>query len=575
MHAPFTFKGLVILLMTNNRIALLIPVVVCAGIVYLNAVHADFLSLDDRALLDYLQSTELSLSSLLSGGADYFRPLPFISFSLDLSLFGRNPLAFHLANIFIHTLNAILVFFLSLRLSTCKDDSERAAFISSIFFLLHPVNTEAAMWVAGRYDLLCCFFFLLTLLIAFDKKLGELKAGLGIFIISLLSLLSKEASLGLPLIVICYFISDRHKYQFRRSAIISAMLISATLIYMMMRSGINKTVDTGIVKVISAGSRKPFYIFLYDSAAAFGFYIKKLIYPFPLSFAIVSINQSLWFILFFVFLVVALFLFIRFSDFRLPLLILLVSIIPPIFALHGKLPWTPYAERYLYVPMIGMALLVGRSSLHLKECYRIGIVVFVLLMGIPTIFRVALWSDSKLFWEDVLNKSPDFPRAYVGLAVERVNEGRYDEAEILLNKALTMGEDRNFVWKNLAAIQLARHDLEQYEMAQKKAAELSPRSTDQYIALAQTLMKYSGTTEDKVATYRRVAKYYVMAYEKDKQYVDGLYCAAKVYLQIDEREEALKYFKLFLEQQGETMYKPFARKLVAKIESEKRINGVK
>jgi len=554
----------------------LLVVIAATILAYLNVMNADFLSLDDRYLIGALQGRESNvLEWLLGGGGDYFRPLAFLSYTLDLNLFGPDPRWFHLVNIAIHLFNALLVYYLASILSRGADHGNRIALVSSLFYALNPLNTEAVAWVSGRFDLLCGFFFLLALIVVADKRVSARNGSMALFLTLLCSLLSKEASVGFALIFTALLVVEPPERRSKRSVLLLATAWLTTGLYLFLRTGLTARADSGVVKVI--GVSKPVTTIVFESFAACGFYLKKLFIPFPLNFAITTINKPLYFGISVAVLLLFLCVFVRLRESRLPLLIIVISLIPPVMALHGGLPWTPYAERYLYLPMVGMALLVGILCSRLPRTFFVLSFSLILLLAFPTMQRVGVWADSKAFWLDVMAKSPEFPRSYSGVAIELMAEKRYDEAEKLFEKTLSMGYEREFIWENLAKIHLARKDMSAYEDAMCRAAELSPvpRSTTMYGALTQTLMYYGSTSESKRDIYRRVVGYHIKAFEKDNTYSDGLYNAGKVAMLAGDQKDALRYFEMFLKQPGESMFKPFATRLIAKIEANPQMTGAK
>lgn len=541
---------------------------------YLNVMNAVFLSLDDRYMIGVMQGSETNaLGWLLGGGGDYFRPLVFWSFDLDFKLFGPHPAGFHLVNLAIHLSNAFLIYYLASILGREAAHRNRIALVSSIFYAITPLNTEAVAWISGRFDLLCCFFFLLAIIVAVEKNISVFKASLALFIMLLCSLLSKEASVGFVVIFCAYLATDLPASRSRRSVVLLAAVWLATGLYLFLRTGLTAKADSGIAKVV--GSTKPMMTIIFESVAAYGFYMKKFFMPFPLNFAITAINKPLYAGVGVAMLLVLSYVFVRFRESRLPVLIVVVSLIPPVMALHGGLPWTPYAERYLYLPMTGMALLMGLLSAYLPRTLFIPFFSLILLCAFPTMQRINLWADPRAFWLDVMTKSPEFPRSYSGVAIEFMAEKRYDEAEKLFRKTLSMGYEREFIWENLARIHLARKDLAAYEAAMCRAAELAPvpRSTQMYSALTQILIHHGSKTDSPEEVYRRVVSYYLKAYDKDNTYSDGLYNAGKTAMLAGDHDNAVLYFEKFLKQPRDNMFKPFARQLIAKLKTNSQSPG--
>jgi len=91
--------------------------------------------------------------------ADYWQPITMISRMIDIQLFGLNPGAHHLSNVFYHILNTLLLFLL---LSRMTQKTWPSAFVAAVF-ALHPIQVEAVAWITARKDLLSTFFGLLTI----------------------------------------------------------------------------------------------------------------------------------------------------------------------------------------------------------------------------------------------------------------------------------------------------------------------------------------------------------------------------------------------------------------------------
>ena len=89
-----------------------------------------------------------------------FHPLTWLSFMLDVELFGRSAIVFHVVNVVLHTVNVLLLFAL-MRLLT--KDVWRGAFVAAIF-AIHPLHVESVAWISERKDVLTTLFGLLCLL---------------------------------------------------------------------------------------------------------------------------------------------------------------------------------------------------------------------------------------------------------------------------------------------------------------------------------------------------------------------------------------------------------------------------
>jgi hypothetical protein len=89
-----------------------------------------------------------------------WHPLTWLSHMLDCQLFGLNPGAHHLTNLFLHLANVLLLFAVLRRMTGAL---WKAAFVSALF-ALHPLHVESVAWVAERKDVLSTLFWFLTML---------------------------------------------------------------------------------------------------------------------------------------------------------------------------------------------------------------------------------------------------------------------------------------------------------------------------------------------------------------------------------------------------------------------------
>lgn len=88
-----------------------------------------------------------------------WHPLTWISHAVDIEMFGLDPAGHHDVNVFLHSLNAVLLFWILQRATGFTGRS----FMVAALFALHPINVESVAWVAERKNLLSMLFFLLAL----------------------------------------------------------------------------------------------------------------------------------------------------------------------------------------------------------------------------------------------------------------------------------------------------------------------------------------------------------------------------------------------------------------------------
>lgn len=181
---------------------------------YYNSLDNDFIW-DDIVLIKenrYLKSYKYLpniLTENFGAGSEYstgdfnafYRPLAMTSYWLDYHLWGYNPTGYHFTSILIHALTGIVIYLLLLKLFS----DPLLAILSALFFIIHPIQTEAVAYIAVRQDPLAAFFLFLTLLLyIYYRRTERLSFYRFSFLCYFLALLSKEISAVFPLVFLLY-----------------------------------------------------------------------------------------------------------------------------------------------------------------------------------------------------------------------------------------------------------------------------------------------------------------------------------------------------------------------------------
>jgi tetratricopeptide (TPR) repeat protein len=142
----------------------LLLVVLTLGL-YNQANHFSFISYDDDRYVYENPHVQAGLAwstvkwALTSTDEANWHPLTWMSHALDCQLFRLNPAGHHLSSILLHAVNAVLLFLLLWRATRRMGLS----FFVAALFALHPLNVESVAWVAERKNVLSTMFFFLTL----------------------------------------------------------------------------------------------------------------------------------------------------------------------------------------------------------------------------------------------------------------------------------------------------------------------------------------------------------------------------------------------------------------------------
>jgi tetratricopeptide (TPR) repeat protein len=102
-----------------------------------------------------------------------WHPLTMLSFMLDATIAGTlDPSVPHFTNILLHAINSVLLFLL---LQFLTDAKWRSLFVAGLF-ALHPLNVESVVWIAERKNVLSTGFWLLTIF-AYARYVRDMAGG--------------------------------------------------------------------------------------------------------------------------------------------------------------------------------------------------------------------------------------------------------------------------------------------------------------------------------------------------------------------------------------------------------------
>ncbi len=143
-----------------------------------------------------LENIQWAFSSVYAAN---WHPLTWISHMLDVELFGMNPAGHHLTSVFLHAVNAVLLFTLMSRITGAL---WKSALVAALF-ALHPLHVESVAWVAERKDVLSTLFWLITLhLYARYVENPALSRYIYVVMAFCLGLMSKPMLVSLPFVLL-------------------------------------------------------------------------------------------------------------------------------------------------------------------------------------------------------------------------------------------------------------------------------------------------------------------------------------------------------------------------------------
>jgi hypothetical protein len=142
-------------------------------VIYANALRQPFMFDDMSAIVDNDQIRRLATPRVLVPDRERpvsGRPLVNLSFAANYAAGGINPWGYHVVNLAIHVMCALVLMVLvgdTLSLgripSALRDHADVLAFVIALLWLLHPLNSEVVTYVTQRTESMMALCFLLTL----------------------------------------------------------------------------------------------------------------------------------------------------------------------------------------------------------------------------------------------------------------------------------------------------------------------------------------------------------------------------------------------------------------------------
>lgn len=364
-----------------------------------------------------------------------YYPLVYSAFWLEQKLWGETPFPYHLLNISLHAISAVLLLRILHRLKV-----PGAWFIAGIF-ALHPVQVESVAWIAEQKNTLSGAFFLSAALfyLRFDetRKRSFYFLALTLFV---LGLLCKTVIATLPAALLVVFWWQRGRLSLKRDV---WPLVPFFL------AGLATGIFTAWVERIHIGAQGAEFKFSFVERSliagrVFWFYLSKIFWPDNLTFIYPrwQISQLIWWQ--YLFPIAALLLLVLLwtwrKKHRAPLagLLLFLGMLFPVLGFFNVYPfvYSFVADHFQYLASIGIFVLVGAGlTLFFRQWekrYRhLGLVVSLLLLALLgglTFRQARMYTDAETLYRVTLQKNPDCWMAHDNLGVILVSRGRLDEA---------------------------------------------------------------------------------------------------------------------------------------------------
>ena len=340
-----------------------------------------------------------------------WHPLTWLSHALDYQLFHQNPAGHHFTSLLIHAANAVLLFLFLMYATRRLGPS---LFVAALF-ALHPINVESVAWVAERKNVLCTFFFFATLIAycwyARQPDWRRYLVFAGLFV---LGLMSKPMVITLPfvLLLLDYWPLGRirgghadataaplSKLVVEKLPLIALSAASAVITMQAQRAG-------GAMRSTAQFSLA---VRLENAVMAYAMYLWKMIWPSHLSPIYPHPGDSLagWQVgtsALVLLAVTAVALKFRARRYLLTGWLWFLGTLVPVIGLV-QVGDQAMADRYAYIPLVGIFIMIAWRIADLADSKQIGLVVRVipaacvlLALSFATNRQLGYWSSNYDLW---------------------------------------------------------------------------------------------------------------------------------------------------------------------------------
>ncbi|MFC1755905.1 tetratricopeptide repeat protein [Patescibacteria group bacterium] len=465
---------------------------------YAMSLKGNFLQMDDVAGVvnnDYVNVFSKALQSrsiknIVNAGIKHF--------------YGNNSTSFHFASIFIHFINAVLVFYILKNIF-----NKKMALISTLLFIVHPANSEAVSWISGSVYLYQAMFWLLSIYfyLLFRKK--ESKAALFVSYVALfiyVYTLQSAWVIVFPFLitVLDYFVILKKNEWRKYLTLIPYYLAMVYYLIFNFSNAINiRTADLQYYYVGTTSQNRLVSI-LRVIQNSFSLYLLPIKLNIVFSTYNMTAISALALFSFAGLLGYILYYYYKKDKISFALLLCVyVSILPLFSPISIGLG---YAERYLYFGTIFFSIFITRLILKLdakNKNKKIALIVFSILIPLfmfRTVVRTLDWKNDKTLWTAAQQTAPNNYEVYNELGNIYSKEEKLIEALEYYQKALDIRPQYPEVLHNAGLVYIKAGQLDNARAMFLSSLKLNPTLYESFYRLGQ-LEAFSGNKEHATALF--------------------------------------------------------------------------
>jgi tetratricopeptide (TPR) repeat protein len=496
---------------------------------------------------------------------------------LDYVFWGMNPAGYHLTSLLIHVANAVLFYFVSLRLLRLAVSSSTlswqlpirlAAGFAALFFALHPLQVEVVAWAIGREMAVAGFFFFLTLLCYLKAAQNESNGALywrwmgaawGFYA---MSLLGKEVAMTLPFALVVLDVYPLRRLGGERGGWFKAEFRDVwwekvPFLLLTLAAGVRAVLGkegTGALYPLAGYGLLPRVAQILYSMA---FYPWKTLLPVELSplyplHGFTGIMEPQWLLSGALVLLLSGGFF--FARRRWPgALAAWVFYAVLLLPVSGIVTFGPQlvADRFSYLPSLGWAVLLGAGLFHSWQLWRNRrmslkmliatqslAVLLLSVLGVLTWQQTRIWHDSERLWKHALALDERSSFAHNNLGLALAERGEFAAAINHFRRAVQIDPAALGPYVNLGNFLARQGSPAEAVRHLRKALEIDPESANAHNTLANILAD-QGDLEAAIEHFRK-------ALQTDPQFAMAHYNLGRALARRGEVELAMTHYRAAL-----------------------------
>jgi len=564
-------------------ISLLLVLLIVA--VYYRLANYDFVNIDDDLYVTANSRVQSGLTldniawAFSSIEIANWHPITWLSHMTDIQVYGLSPAGHHATNVILHIANTLLVLLIFNRMTGLFWQS----FCLAALFALHPLHVESVAWVAERKDVLSTFFLLLTIWCYSRYAEHPNRARyLAMFLFFILGLLSKPMVVTLPFILLLLDYWPLKRFQLKavsaapqglakvdnRTPAIStskpsdglsmtAPIRSSQSLMYLIREKIPLFVLSAAACVVTliaqhrSGAIRslediPIASRLANALISYVTYIAQMIYPLRLAvFYPYAANILWWKVAGACCILIAISYIAWKTAFKHPYVLFgwlwyLGTLFPVIGIVQAGAQ--AMADRYTYVPLIGLFVFVIWTAFDVAENWHYGTVA--ILAGTMVIFsavtiltwvQISYWQNSVVLFGHAVKVTPANYLAHNNLGNALMILGKNDAAIFHYTKALQINPKYADAHYNKARMLTDQDKIDEAIRHYKKAIKLSPQLKEAHYNLG-LIMTQKGENSAAI-------RHFLQALQIDNEYAEAHNNLGVLRMQQNRIEDAIMHFQ--------------------------------